>query len=363
MKKMRNGNIELLRFLFCADIVLYHAGFLPRGYVGAEFFFMVTGFFLADKILTRNSKDQRKPTWETLVGEATADIWKRYCAIFPYFFASTVLGFAVRAFALHWDLPTFLTYLQLIPADMLYLQNIGFTVTSAIGVLWYLSAMTFAVWVLYPLLRRRYELVASVSPAVILLILGLIQQNCGSLDAPCTFLYGWLNTGLLRAFAGILGGVLAYYVTQKVRGINITKGMAAALTVFEVAVYIWVFYHTWSRNDFRPLLDAFVIVALGGAFTVTVSGKSLLYQKFDNGFVRFLGKASMPIFLSHFYMVFYLSNVFEMLHMEDTFGQKLAFTIGLSLLAAAIVYAAGQLMCRLIKAWAVSFQNKLKAIN
>ena len=175
-----------------------------------------------------------------------------------------MLGFAVRAFALHWDLPTFLTYLQLIPADMLYLQNIGFTVTSSIGVLWYLSAMTFAVWVLYPLLRRRYELVASVSPAVILLILGLIQQNCGSLDAPCTFLYGWLNTGLLRAFAGILGGVLAYYVTQKVRGINITKGMAAALTVFEVAVYIWVFYHTWSRNDFRPLLDAFVIVALGG---------------------------------------------------------------------------------------------------
>lgn len=50
MKKMRNGNIELLRFLFCADIVLYHAGFLPRGYVGVEFFFMVTGFFLADKI-------------------------------------------------------------------------------------------------------------------------------------------------------------------------------------------------------------------------------------------------------------------------------------------------------------------------
>ena len=74
MKKMRNGNIELLRFLFCADIVLYHAGFLPRGYVGVEFFFMVTGFFLADKIWTRNSKDQRKPTWETLVGEATADI-------------------------------------------------------------------------------------------------------------------------------------------------------------------------------------------------------------------------------------------------------------------------------------------------
>lgn len=71
----------------------------------------------------------------------------------------------------------------------------------------------------------------------------------------------------------------------------------------------------------------------------------------------------MPIFLSHFYMVFYLSNVFEMLHMEDTFGQKLAFTIGLSLLAAAIVYAAGQLMCRLIKAWVVSFQSKLKAIN
>ncbi|MFR5930821.1 MAG: hypothetical protein ACLUGI_09470 [Subdoligranulum sp.] len=48
------------------------------------------------------------------------------------------------------------------------------------------------------------------------------------------------------------------------------------------------------------MLDGIVVLALGAAFTITASGKSLFYGKFDNGFVRFLGKVTMPVFLSHF---------------------------------------------------------------
>ena len=55
--KERNGNIELLRFVFCVMMVLYHAWYVRRGYIGVEFFFMVTGYFLAEKICRLNARE------------------------------------------------------------------------------------------------------------------------------------------------------------------------------------------------------------------------------------------------------------------------------------------------------------------
>lgn len=143
--KERNGNIELLRFVFCVMMVLYHAWYVRRGYIGVEFFFMVTGYFLAEKICRLNAKEASRPSVENAMKEATRDVTKRYRSIFPYFFVATILGFIVRAYAQKWDNAAILLGVQLIPADFLYLQNLGLSTTSATGVLWYLSAMTFAV--------------------------------------------------------------------------------------------------------------------------------------------------------------------------------------------------------------------------
>lgn len=207
----------MLRFVFCVGVVLFHAWYVRRGYIGVEFFFIVTGYFLAEKICRLNARETTCPSLENAMKEATWDVLKRYRLIFPYFLVATVLGFIVRAYAQQWDSATILLNLQLIPADFLYLQNFGFSVASTTGVLWYLSAMTFAVWVLYPLLRRHYGLTVQATPVAILLILGVILQNCGSLDAPCTLLFGWVNTGMLRAFAGILGGVVANRVASTLK--------------------------------------------------------------------------------------------------------------------------------------------------
>ena len=44
--KKRNGNVELLRFLFAWIIVLFHGGLhFKGGYLAVEFFFTITGFF------------------------------------------------------------------------------------------------------------------------------------------------------------------------------------------------------------------------------------------------------------------------------------------------------------------------------
>ena len=51
---VRNGNAELLRVFMSAGIVLYHAGIAKfscrGGFLAVDFFFMVTGFFLAQRL-------------------------------------------------------------------------------------------------------------------------------------------------------------------------------------------------------------------------------------------------------------------------------------------------------------------------
>ena len=70
MEKRKNGKIELIRFIFTMFIVFYHcqrhylkgvlyAGhftFFARGYIGVEFFFLVTGFFMARTAYKYGSK-------------------------------------------------------------------------------------------------------------------------------------------------------------------------------------------------------------------------------------------------------------------------------------------------------------------
>lgn len=57
MTKQRNGIIDLMRFIFCIGIVFGHGRYLGNptgtvpfaqgGYLGVEFYFLVSGFLMA----------------------------------------------------------------------------------------------------------------------------------------------------------------------------------------------------------------------------------------------------------------------------------------------------------------------------
>ena len=58
MKEKRNGIISLWKFLFAIVIAFFHCSqfyqdiknpFFPGGYIAVEFFFIVSGFYLAKK--------------------------------------------------------------------------------------------------------------------------------------------------------------------------------------------------------------------------------------------------------------------------------------------------------------------------
>ena len=96
---------------------------------------------------------------------------------------------------------------------------------------------------------------------------------------------------------------------------------------------------------------------------MTASGKSLFYGKFDNGFVRFLGKATMPVFLSHLYCVQFLPNILAMYSVEVTELQRLVLSFACCAIAAGIVYYVGKIIDRQMKKSWHAFCTEIIAKN
>lgn len=100
MRKMstrskRDGNIEILRFLFSLGVVLFHGGLGVRGgYLGVEFFFMLTGAFLA-KSLDQDSNLKKPEPFVDTCSASLQYLKKRVIKIYPSFFLSTLIGAVV----------------------------------------------------------------------------------------------------------------------------------------------------------------------------------------------------------------------------------------------------------------------------
>ena len=149
--KQRMGSLELLRFAFCVCIVLLHSGLTARGgYLGVEYFFMLSGAFLA-KSLSREQEAHAAEPVRITCAASMKNLLHRIGAILPYYLVSTCIGLAVRL--LSERSPVIVGGAA---ADLLFLQNFGFPVASITGVIWYLGSLFFALWLVYPFMRGPY---------------------------------------------------------------------------------------------------------------------------------------------------------------------------------------------------------------
>lgn len=313
--RQRNGNIELLRFAFAISIVFFHAGIAcDGGHLGVEFFLIVTGYFLGKKIYSKRASEV---SWEGAFRESSLDLLKRYKSIFPYLFLSTLIGFTVQCIVYYRTPGAVLTAMEYLVGDFLLVQNFFFPVQSATGVVWYLGAMLFAIWLLYPLMRRHWHAFLYAAPVITCAITGILLNQCGSLNAPDEQLFGWVNSGFLRAVSAISAGVflfaLNHFLHEDMTQDHLSFRGRCAVTILEIFLYLYVFYHMYAFTDGYGLADGTALFAMCVAFLCTVSGESFLYGRFDNAFCRFLGHFTMPLFLNHYYWVRNMGALFDLL--------------------------------------------------
>lgn len=259
-----------------------------------EFFFLVSGYLMAASIMRREEasivagRDSRNFMLHKIRG------------LCPEIFIAWGIGFFVQHLAKKNVTGTsLLKDLMTGVWDLFFLRESGLEGFKANPAAWYISAMLLAMLVLVPLFFINRDLFLNVwAPILAIGTLGWLSKNVGDLRGPTDWL-GFCYKGWLRAVGELCMGAICWGISQKLKGLPLSKFAASICAGTELACYLgviaWSYQHKGSQMDFVMLL----LFAVG--VTVTFSGQSLFSSFFNKPLVYFLGKISFPIYLSHNY--------------------------------------------------------------
>lgn len=303
----RNGFIELCRFILALCVVSHHTifyqehGHIPffGGYIAVEFFFILTGFFLFKSAKSGGGGSS-----------AFVQVVKRLSKVYPYFLVCWLASFAISHIynnQLHIgeiaaDLVKGIPQLLLLSMAGLSGGTIG--LFDYVGTGWYLSALVIAIFTVYPVMcmfcrsdssSSRDEIFSGgIAPFIALLCYGYIGYNynfLGVVNERLSFAY----LGCVRAVGGICLGSFCYYLSQKLRKIQLTNlgnyvVSAAQILILALSLYLMEHY-TGFYDILQVILFSFLII-LSFGFDTAVN------QKCSNSFAYTLGKFSMVIFVT-----------------------------------------------------------------
>ena len=297
--KERNGTIDFFRFVFAMGIVFCHANaiipFMPNGWIGVEFFFLVTGWLMCNKAVNVEHNIS--------ANEFYRYIKHKISGFYPETIVALVLGGGIIVIFCYTGIRGALSEIVHTVLDSLLLQVIIGRSSNTGGVMWYLSAMLWGTLVIYPVLVKFKEKFLKYAVFISVMIYGFMLMKFNTVISvwePIGFNIG--HMGLLRGIADMLMGCIAWFLTKKISGWKIS---AFFLMLIELAGYISVIClscTTWLKSE----IDFICIIILLLSVSISFSEKSALYGVFQNNIVKFLGGYSLNLYLNHIA----LANVF-----------------------------------------------------
>ena len=304
-----------MRFVFCWIIIFYHTGeklldeldppvfdltFFERGRIGVEFFFLVKGFLFA--------KSAERGGTGSLSADTFAFMKKKLWGIFPYhifgFGFTAALYFIINKFPFEEGVTEFFDILP----NFFLIQEAGFHTRKIMGIEWYISAMLIAMAVLYPLiLKYKDTFKRLVCPILSVLLLGYLCQSTGKLSGTDDYVFGGtVPKTLVRAFSELAFGVFVYEAVKHFQNAVPGKRTRVLLTAAEAAGYLLVVIYSFT--SLPKWLDFTAFFALAAAVGITFSGKSCFAGRFNNKLVYFLGKWSLPLYLSQKFAFYFVGE-------------------------------------------------------
>ncbi|MCM1426373.1 MAG: acyltransferase [Eubacterium sp.] len=274
--------------------------FFENGAVAVEFFFLISGYFMARSIEKLSIDENVK------IGKSTLQFMiKKVKGILPiHITANIVMLLIILAF----ETSTFMIKLIKGLPGLFFLQmaplwNESFN-EALIVPEWYLSAMLLNMVVIFPLvlfLRKKLKAVpasfcalgimGAFFLAVGVILKGHIQQN---------FIYA------VRAAAELILGMLAYYLSAAVSKREYSQAGLKTLKIAELTGYFLPVMLGLApvSASLQPLCMIVTVVGTFIAITVTFSGNGIQItnDKINNVF-GYLGAISLPIYLIHPVMI------------------------------------------------------------
>lgn len=291
--KLHNGEISILKFLFALLILAFHlGGFYDKfnyGYIGVEFFFIVSGFFFCKNLLNKKVKDSEIPstTYEYLK--------KNFLKFISYYLILYLLAIPISFLIDKFSVIDFVS--AFFGLFSLPVPNIKLGIY---GITWYINAMILIEFILYPLLLKfKDKIVYIVSPVVIFFSLSFLLINYGIIGDP------WQSTtfcfkGIVRALMDINIGIFMYGIIDKLKDTKLTEFSRFIITILEIIGYILVAY---LSNKHTVVVEFAMLLIIILCLFVTLSEKDYLNEFSNNKFFYYLEKLSLPIYVFQFIFI------------------------------------------------------------
>ena len=328
-------NLTGLRFYASLWVFLYHAIiyvneldclFLQHGYIGVDFFFILSGFILTyvyyDSFFVREITSRKY--WNFVV--------KRFAKIYPMHFISFIMV-AIMLYAgkyvFHQDLKL---SPELIPSILLMVHSWGFNDEHGWNVpSWSISSEWFA----YLFLFVPFAFVFKQSKKIFSLLVILVVVF---------FLFKWSNTtdfsldnpekltnfGLERLFPEFIFGMLLGYFRIELK---VSKIISTIVFLISFLSFLLLMYGGLGLNP-----DAFCIIPLAGII-FSLSYKTYLDFFFDNKFFIYLGNVSFTFYILQLIPFFICKIPFEWLNAKGIPPYPLAIFKTISLIGANLLLA------------------------
>ena len=302
MKAKRNGKIEILRFIFCLCVILYHINgvlwdgkqlitanlsFFSHGRTAVEFFFLVTGYLTAKSAAKLAASGNR-----VSIGRSTYEfVLKKIKSVFtPHIILCTLV---IVLYAANGKM-TMEEFFDRFPS-LFFLQTTGVTDGYFISVEWYICSMLFAIVIIYPLLLKNFDFTSKViAPVGSSLLIGYMisKYNClPSAFNPDPF----ISPDNLRGLAVVLLGVFCYTVSERIKAADLTRTQKYFLIAAEN--FCWIVSLYFMVSTLSGKYEGIIVYVLALAVTLTFS-RSFENKFYNHTFVMYLGRISLTTYLS-----------------------------------------------------------------
>lgn len=339
-RSQKNGGIELLRFLFCLIVLLFHEqkyllgeaslkhgvrlAFFPHGSIGVEFFFVLSGALMASSI---SRKQADTPTPQEYLGFLS----RKYRSIFPQHLVAFVIAVGVWAvYSSFHSAAQWIQYLVDSIPNLLLIQMSGISLANPNHVEWYISCMLIAMAILYPICRRYYTAFTHYfAPLGSLLILGYLFYTTGALTGVNVWT-GLCFKSVLRALCEIALGTTAYELSRFLAAKPLTNGQKTCLTAAEAFLLFCAI--CYSVMTFPKKYEFYLLAVMVLLVTLSLSKVTWLSRLAQNPVSIFLGKLSLPIYLSQVAGI----RLTEYFFAQHTQGEQLVAAFVLTILLALV---------------------------
>ena len=324
----RNGTIELLRFFAAVCIAVYHFEWIYIGhpvyfvhfYIWVEFFFVLSGFFLAFNCVKphicsgKNNNNVLPAEINYTIGE--------FKKLYPMYFVAFIWSFFALHIENHASIYSILGDLWKSKWEILLCNVFMFdsdktlyNVTST-----YVASLLFSSLLLFYLIRNRRKLfVCVLGPAMVFIGYGRIIKLYGNLSQ-------WLNddgfvtASLIRALAGMSLGALCYLLITEIIRTNKPIHLLLCICGLTSIPILVLFRDNISFSDLViwPFLFGGLLSSLYIPFSLSEKKIKRKAKNIKlNSILCGLGKLSYPIFLFHYGLLIIMKNYYPNLSYKN----------------------------------------------